>query len=397
MSTAEKQTASAQLARLHLQLDALRAELEQRNAYLGQLSHQLRTPLMAIMGYGSLISPADSQSHAQLSQMLHAAETVLSVLRDVPSAPIHPTSPSLQPCTPSQLMSELKGCFSFEAERKNLRFHMQWDDEIPAMLWCDLPRLRQVLMVLVHNAIKFTESGGVTVYVSLQQANAAQVTLEYVVEDSGIGMSEAKLASLFNPPPHSAAPRFGRAGKSLLHAHDWVQSMGSTLHAASQPGEGSRFHFLLTLPRYQGAEAAGSSANAPLSADNGIWAQARVLVVDDHAMNRELLQSMLLRLGVGHADIAADGEEALRHAQAVAYDLIIMDCQMPVMDGFEATRRLRDSVTGSATPVIGITADVMRADIAKCFAAGMDDYRHKPLDLAELEQLLHRWLSPQQA
>ena len=256
----------------------------------------------------------------------------------------------------------------------------------------DAGRIRQILSILILNAIKFTEHGHITATISAAETTPQHVTLQFRVQDSGIGITPEKLASLFAPPaaPEMDAPRrFGRAtGKSLYLAQTIARRLGSALHITSQPNVGSDASFLLTLP-----VAAPIAQELPATAEHdSLWQQARVLVVEDHPMNRAMLEKMLQLLGVGHVLTASNGKEALAALAQQSHDLIFMDCQMPVMDGFEATLAIKHSPMHHHTPVVGITADTIRSDIAKCFAAGMDDYCTKPLHVQRLRQLLHRWL-----
>lgn len=205
-------------------------------------------------------------------------------------------------------------------------------------------------------------------------------------------MTAEKLASLFAPPaaPSADAPRrFGRAtGKSLHLAQTIAKRMGSVLHITSKPNIGSDANFLLTLP-----VAAPVAQELPTEPEHdALWQHAHVLVVEDHPMNRAMLEKMLQLLRVGHVTTTGNGKEALNALAQQPYDLIFMDCQMPVMDGFNATLAIKHSPAHHHTPVIGVTADTIRSDIAKCFAAGMDDYCAKPLHVQRLRQLLHHWL-----
>lgn len=373
-------------------LQRMQNRLQQQQNLLGQISHQLRTPLSAILGYGDMLSEQLSagEGAAKLNALLAAANTLAAVLNDMPQTAYRESEPQAAPCNPAALMAQIEGFFSYEAQHKNLDFSCHWDAAIPASLYADITMLRQVLLILVHNALKFTESGAVSLRVSLQQISDYEAQLAFRVEDSGRGIAEEKLPRLFNPQKPAQSPRFGRAGNSLPLAATLLRAMGAQLEVASTLGKGSCFSFLLALSIHHPREITDTADTGTMPVAR--WQQKRILVVDDHPMNRSLLATMVQQLGIGAVDSAADGEEALSLLHSQPYDMVLMDCHMPHMDGFVTTRRMRQASATSAIPVIGITADVMTSDAAKCYAAGMDDYYHKPVSRAALEHILHKWL-----
>lgn len=378
-------------ARQHSELQELRAQLNLRDDYISHLSHQLRTPLMAIMGYSALLENANEPKETQ-TQLLHAAQSMLAIIQDLPDSSRQPRQLQLRPANPAALAGELQGFFSYEAQRKHLQYAADCDAAMPESVVCDTARIRQVMLILVQNAIKFTQQGSVNVHISLQQMHDTHATVIYCVEDTGVGIAPQRMDNLFLPPIQSKTSRsFGRAGHSLSLAYSLVESMGGVLTAENRPEYGAQFSFALTLPVYFAASEPTAPPQTRHNAAAHDWSNQRILVVDDNEMNRRLLQRMVKMQGVGTVDCAADGEEACAMIFRNDYALVLMDCQMPKMDGFTATRHIRQSVR-SSLPIIGVTADVVRSNTAKCFAAGMDDYCQKPLSAMDLHHLLHRWL-----
>lgn len=381
---------AAENARYRDELAQLQHRIEQQQAWLGQLSHQLRSPLTTILGYAELMKHAEAFDSAQLDCILSAAGSLAAIIHDLPLQKAG--EPLLAPFNMATLVPQLQSAFAYDAQSKGLDYQVQWDRSIPESLYGDSPRLRHILLILTHNALRFTEEGAVVVRFTLQSLSDQEATIAIDVTDTGQGIAAARQATLFTPPAPTPR-RFGRAGNNLALAAEMVRSLGGELAVASREGEGSRFHFALPLrvhhPHVQPIEQAARHSPS-------LWQHMRLLLVDDDAMARELLEHMAKRLGIGTVDTAENGAAALALVERQHYDLVLMDCQMPAMDGFTATRSLRQHMHRSL-PVIGITADVLQADTAKCYAAGMDDYYTKPLSLARLEQIFHKWLEPSPA
>src|SRR5690606_17874596 len=269
----------------------------------------------------------------------------------------------------------------------------------PGLLLGDGLRIEQVLLNLVGNAIKFTERGEVAVRVRADEITDAALRLRVEVRDTGIGIAADALARLFTPFTQADAGigrRFGGTGLGLSICKRLVELMGGTIGADSQPGLGSCFWFELPLARVAGAEAAAAPASAPVAVPAGPrLGGAHVLVVDDSAMNRDLVERALALEGAT-ATLAADGQQALEVLKggAQAFDAVLMDVQMPVLDGLSATRRIRSELGLAALPVIAFTAGVRDEQQAAARAAGADDVLPKPMDLEQMTQLLMRWIGP---
>ena len=254
-------------------------------------------------------------------------------------------------------------------------------------------RLRQVLVNLVGNAIKFTERGTVRMLVSCAGGTDTQAWLRLAVEDTGIGIASEAQARLFQPFSQavgSTTRKYGGTGLGLAISRRLVQLMGGDIQLASVAGQGSTFSFQIEVPVAEdlaGESTVAAQTPAVPSTDLG----ARVLLVEDNEVNQRVAGHLLRRAGCT-MDVAANGEIALAMLAAGRYDLVLMDCQMPVMDGYDATAEWRRrEAPGARLPVIAMTANAMQGDRERCLAAGMDDYVAKPIQPAELVRVMSRW------
>jgi CheY-like chemotaxis protein/HPt (histidine-containing phosphotransfer) domain-containing protein len=268
------------------------------------------------------------------------------------------------------------------------------------MLVGDEARLRQVLLNLLSNAVKFTEAGGVRLQLHCARAGSDQVLLQVAVSDTGIGITETQRERLFHPFTQADASitrRFGGTGLGLSICDRLVRAMGSTIQVESAPGAGSTFGFELTLPVALPPDAPGTEdAAADAAPDGERLIGLRVLVVEDQPLNQELAATVLEGAGAS-VSLAGNGAEAvdqLRRIGPGGVDLVLMDLQMPVLDGYEATRRLRREPGFQDLPIIAMTAHALSGERARCRAVGMNDHIAKPIDLRRLFQVLRRWHSP---
>lgn len=369
-----------------MKAENIAAHTQQINALMAQ---QIRQPLCAVIGYSELLREATSaERHGLLEKLHEAADAMMQVLADAP-APLALPAPKAQekPCALASLAAQMQGFFAHDAQRKGLSLITECDDAVPEQVYGDSTLLRQVLSTLLHHAIRCTAQGTVILDIKLLRISDHQADIRFLVADSAGGLCEEKLHAALNEKP-THPKRFGRAGAELRHMATAVQAMGGTLGASSREESGSCLEFTLSLAMHYPVE---QPAQAELP-HKGQWQDKHILIAEDDPMQREIVRNMALRLGVGTVDTAAEGQSMLEHARNRHYDLIITDCQMPEMDGFAATRALRQHIGSSTLPVVGVTADVMKSDTVKCYAAGMDDYYHKPLTLGTLERILHRWL-----
>ena len=293
------------------------------------------------------------------------------------------------PCAPHIVCAEVVQVLAVKAREKGVALTVTTEGEIPEIIQSDPARLRQVVTNLVGNAIKFTERGSVTVTLAMPTRTSAQLTI--TVSDTGIGIPADKLPTLFDPfvqADASITRRFGGTGLGLAISRRFARALGGDIVAASEPGQGSTFTVTLDTGSLAGVrwlhpdEIAG--LHSPDAVDEPVrWLlpAARVLVVDDGPENRELVALVLQEQGL-HVDEAENGAQGVEKVLAHGYDVILMDMQMPVLDGFEATRRLR--AAGVTAPVIGLTANAMKGFEQEVLAAGCSRYLTKPVDIDRL-------------
>jgi CheY-like chemotaxis protein/HPt (histidine-containing phosphotransfer) domain-containing protein len=301
---------------------------------------------------------------------------------------------------PRETVEDVIQLLTVQAKAKGLDLHWRVSPEIPAVLRGDAHRLRQVLTNLAGNAVKFTECGKVTVEAALESRGGGKATVRFSVTDTGIGIrpdQADKLFTRFTQADASTTRKYGGAGLGLAICKQLVELMGGTLGVNSQEGRGSTFWFTVVFDqelasRLQPAAERGARRLTGHGVPPG--RMARILVVEDNASNREVAVALLQKLGY-KATAVANGAEAVEAVRKGGYGLVLMDCEMPVMDGFEATGRIRASSDPaiSSIPILALTADAMPADRDRCLTAGMDDYLSKPVDLVRLADALARWLT----
>ncbi len=391
-----------------------RAEQEVRAAdrvkteILANVSHELRTPIHGMMGMADLLlaSGLPPAAHEKVETIDAAAQDLLRLVDDLLDYSrieagrlmLHPKDFSLR-----ELLGKVVDLLGPGAVEKGLELRLAVAPELPEELRGDPARLRQVLFNLVGNAVKFTREGYVEVRAESRDAGGGAPRVRFVVRDTGIGIppeARSLLFAAFTQAESSSSRRFGGAGLGLAICHRIVAWMGGELDFESSRGVGSTFWFELPLTPAEGAvHTASPAVPAPAPADRG---SLRVLVVDDDALNRRIALGQLQVLGY-QSGFAGSGERALEALTTEAYDAVLMDCQMPELDGYETTRRLRrreaagSLATGSPASrrrlvVIAVTARAMRGERERCLASGMDDYLAKPFRGSELGRVLDRRL-----
>lgn len=393
----QRQTLQAQAA----ELERARAQAEAANVaksqFLATISHEFRTPLNGILGTTELLlDSALAPSQRRFARTAHLSATALLALVDdvIDLSRIEAGKLTLRHTEFDlrALIDEAMDLMVAVARDKPIALDCRLPPQLPAALVGDPMRLRQLLVNLLHNGVKFTERGRVTLAVATLGHDAAgALRLRFEVRDTGQGIARDHLDSVFDAftqADASTTRRHGGSGLGLAIAKDLTELMGGQLGVESRLGEGSTFWFELAL------QSAGElpSRSAPPPIELGTLA-AQVLLAEDDSVNQMVVEAMLTRLGC-IVEVAADGAAALGAATRRRYDLILMDCHMPAMDGFEATRRIRDDEFARGrgrVPIVALTADALAGDRERCIDAGMDDYMTKPVSSAMLAACVERW------
>jgi PAS domain S-box-containing protein len=372
-----------------------------KSAFLANMSHEIRTPLAAITGMAYLIRRSRvTPQQAEWLTMLeaggrHLLELINAVL-DLSKIDAGKLLLEEAEVNVGRVAANVASMLFERAAAKHLRLSVE-TQAFPRGLLGDAPRLQQALLNYAGNAIKFTRDGSVTLRVACAEEAADSVLVRFEVQDTGIGIAAEtlpRLFSAFEQADNSTTRNFGGTGLGLAIVRQLARLMGGDVGVTSTPGVGSTFWFTARLRKTtQPPQAATglpvSSAEARLVHD---YQGVRVLLVEDEPINREITLQ-LLRAALPNVDVALDGGEAVRLVEAHEYDLILMDIQMPRMDGLEATRRIRLLPTGACTPIVALTANAFAEDKARCLAAGMDDFLAKPFNPEALYETLATWLS----
>ena len=386
-----------------LRLKRAEAELAvaAKSEFLANMTHELRTPLNAIVGFSGLLkkSGALTQGDQRRADLIYdAGQTLLHVVNDVLDySKLEAGAIDLETLAfdPAAIAGSITDILGVQAAEKGLAIAVKVEGERQTLLG-DGARLRQVLLNLVSNAIKFTARGGVEVLVRQAAVEGGQ-RLEIEVSDTGIGLRPEQLETIFarfTQADASISRKFGGTGLGLAISRCIVEAMGGTIGVRSIEGQGATFWISLTLPLADGLAVEGHDAVDITGPSQPL----RLLVVEDNMVNQELIVALLSPFDLSIVT-AADGVEAVEAASREDFDLILMDIQMPNMDGLTATRRIRADCPAARRqpPIIAMTANVMPDQIARCLAAGMDDHIGKPIDPARLLQVLERWSSTESA
>jgi len=374
---------------------AAEAASRAKSQFLANMSHEIRTPMNGIVGMAELLASSrlDDRQRRYIEALHRSADSLIDIINDVLDLSKIEAGRLELAAVDFDLrasVAEVIELMRVRAEEKGLALELTFEDTVPRQVRADPIRLRQVVTNLVGNAIKFSERGSVCVSVA-QEPRADALALRFEVADTGIGLTPeqcGRIFEAFTQADASHARKYGGTGLGLAISRELVELMGGRIGVTSAPGRGSKFWFTAMVERAAGSDAATTPEPlAPLS--------GHVLLVEDNELNLVVARGMLEAVGLT-VSVAMDGREAVQAVSRHRYDLVLMDCQMPELDGFAATQQIREreSAAGASAraTIIALTANAVAGDRERCIASGMDDYLAKPLRMADLHGMLRRWL-----
>ena len=380
--------------------DAVKAKQQ----FLSNMSHEIRTPMNAIVGFTNVVlkTKLDETQKEYINAIKVSGDALIILINDILDlAKVNAGKMSFEqiPFNLSDFISTMLQLFETKLKDRNLELIKEYDDSIPQIVVGDSMRLRQIILNLMSNAVKFTAEGKITMSVRLLKEDAEKATIEFMLTDTGIGIPENRLEHIFNnfeQAHRGISSSYGGTGLGLAIAKQLVELQGGTINVISEVSKGSAFSFVLNFGKTNSKEKSDNyrmekgkeltpvqNNSKPATVNNNI----KVLVVEDVTLNQLLLKIILVEFGFG-IDIANNGKIAIEKLQKNVYDIILMDLQMPEMNGFEATAYIRNEMN-SQIPIIALTADVTTVDVEKCKGVGMNDYISKPID----EKLLYSKIS----
>lgn len=370
-----------------------------KSEFLANMSHEIRTPMNGILGMARQLENSElTEKQAEMLNIIQSSgDSLLVIINDILDlSKIEASKIQLENTVIdlSFLLHELEQLFIHQAAAKGIQLFVSKSQDEDVLFYGDKTRLKQVLINLLGNAIKFTEVGSVSLYVQILE-NDDTLALSFSVTDTGIGISEDNIDNLFeafSQADTSITRRFGGTGLGLAIASKLLKLMGSPLQVESELDKGSHFYFNYQTSRAKKEEIESKSQQKNNSPEIDI-STLNVLVVEDNEVNRIVIKALLAEFNITQITIAEDGQKAIEACQLDCFDIILMDMQMPVMGGTEATKHIRKMPNFTDTPIIALTANVLKEDKQRCYDAGMDDFIAKPINHDKLKAILYKWFN----
>jgi signal transduction histidine kinase/ActR/RegA family two-component response regulator len=380
--------------------DAERAKRAEE-LFLANMSHELRTPLNGVIGFTRLLlgTQLDKTQNEYVNTIQTSANHLMAIINDILEiSKIKAGEIEFEelPVSPTKLVMNAVNTFKVTATQKNIALFEEIDRKIPPYILGDQTRLNQILLNLIGNAVKFTSQGSVVVRAKLVRELGEKVELRFEVEDTGAGISEEKLERIFEKYKQadaSTSRQYGGTGLGLSICKDMVELQGGSIDVSSELGRGSTFSFTITFKISGPVEMKESVKGAIEAKDLGT---VKLLLVEDNKINVKLAENVFKKWGANlKYEVATNGKEAIELIEKNDYDAVLMDLQMPIMDGFEATKYVREKLEKpkNKIPIIALTADVMLSEKTKAFEAGIDDYITKPFDANKLFGSISKFVS----
>ena len=386
--------------------DAAEAATNAKSHFLAIMSHEIRTPINGVIGMTHALKNTQlGEDQLRFVEVIKkCSDMLLGVINDILDfSKIEARKLELEivPFDLKSLLDDFRDTVSAQIQEKGLLFNTSIQPNVPVALIGDFRRIRQVLNNLVSNAIKFTDEGTISIDISLESQSQDVVTLHFSVADTGIGLldgNKKKIFASFTQADASTTRKYGGTGLGLAISKHLVELMDGEIGYINNVGEGTSFWFNVKIkkgvPNSPLDEVEEYKANATDKVSDNQKSKYKILIAEDNLINQLVALEILKNLGY-QADKASNGEEVLSAIKKVPYDLILMDCQMPIMDGYQATSSIRSKQLldiNSSIPIIAMTAAAMKGDREKCIESGMNDYLTKPIDPLALSEMLNKWL-----